>query len=233
MSGRTIAIGDVHGCSAALEALLDAVRPDADDTVIALGDYIDRGPDSKGVIEQFLALAGRCQLVPLKGNHEEMILQGLYNEPTRRCWLGCGGEEMLASYGWATDAPPWRRWDEAIPREHWAFLARCRNYHETATHLFVHAGCDPNLPMDQQPVEALRWQFTDAKVRPHRSGKTIVCGHTPQRSGVILDLGFLVCIDTNCHGGKWLTALEATSGEWWQANQRGELRRGRRNQTGG
>src|SRR5262245_37847694 len=71
---RTIAIGDVHGCSTALAALLDAIGPVESDTVVTLGDYIDRGPDSKGVIEQLIALEQRCRLVPLLGNHEEMIL---------------------------------------------------------------------------------------------------------------------------------------------------------------
>ncbi len=229
MPGRTIAIGDVHGCSAALAALVAALEPTADDMLIALGDYIDRGPDSRGVLEQLLALGQRCRLVSLMGNHEEMLLAALYNREMQRCWLSCGGVGMLASYGYTLDAPPWRPWHEAIPREHWAFLAGCPNYHETDTHIFLHAGYDPNQPMSQQSGEALRWQFTDARTaRPHCSGKTVVCGHTPQRSGTILDLGFLVCIDTYCHGGKWLTALEVGSGEWWQANQKGEVRRGRR-----
>jgi serine/threonine protein phosphatase 1 len=229
MPARTIAIGDVHGCSKALAALLEAVRPTALDTLVTLGDYIDRGPDSRLVLDQLIDLRQRCQLVPLLGNHEEMLLAALKDRTMLRCWLSCGGLEMLSSYGFRIEeAPPWRRWDEAIPREHWSFLAHCRNYHETATHLFVHGGCDPNLPMDQQPAEVLRWQFTDPlSARPHASGKIIVCGHTPQRSGEILDLGFLICIDTGCHAGKWLTALDVHSGQWWQANQRGEVRQGR------
>jgi serine/threonine protein phosphatase 1 len=228
VAGRTIAIGDIHGCSTALAALLDAIAPDRDDTVVALGDYIDRGPDSRGVIEQLLALAQRCRLVSLKGNHEEMLLESLHNQQTFRSWLGCGGVEMLASYGFTlATAPPWRRWDEAIPREHWAFLSRCVNYYETETHIFVHAGYDPNLPMDQQPTDTLRWQFTDNRTAgPHRSGKIAVVGHTPQRSGEVLDWLFLKCIDTGCHAGGWLTALEVHTGQAWQTNQRGE-RRGR------
>jgi serine/threonine protein phosphatase 1 len=227
MPGRTIAIGDVHGCSTALAALLDAIIPTADDTLVALGDYIDRGPDSRGVIDQLIVVGQRCRLIPLKGNHEEMILTGLYNREMLRLWLSCGGVEMLASYGHTPDASPWRRWDEAIPREHWAFLTACRNSHETDTHLFLHAGYDPNLPMSHQPGDLLRWGFVNARTaRPHCSGKTVVCGHTPQQGGNILDLGFLLCIDTHCHAGKWLTALDVHGGEWWQANQRGEVRRG-------
>jgi serine/threonine protein phosphatase 1 len=226
MPGRTIAIGDVHGCSAALAALLGAIQPGPEDTLVTLGDVIDRGPDSKGVIDQLLALGRRCRLVALKGNHEEMLLGGLYNKHMLKAWQEAGGVEMLASYGFAlATVPPWRRWDEAIPKEHWAFLARCVAYHETDTHIFVHASYDPALPLDQQPGEALRWWFADKnKARPHCSGKTAVVGHTPQQSGEVLDLGFLKCIDTFCHGGKWLTALEVGTGQLWQASQRGELR---------
>ena len=72
--GRIIAIGDVHGCSAALAALVQAIAPTPLDTLVFLGDYIDRGPDSRGVLEQVIALAERCIVVPLLGNHEEMLL---------------------------------------------------------------------------------------------------------------------------------------------------------------
>jgi hypothetical protein len=73
LAGRTIAIGDIHGCRDALAALIDAIGPGPDDTLVTLGDHIDRGPDSRGVIDQLLALASRCRLVPLLGDHEEMV----------------------------------------------------------------------------------------------------------------------------------------------------------------
>jgi serine/threonine protein phosphatase 1 len=226
MPGRTIAIGDVHGCSMALAALIDAIDPQPEDTLVALGDYIDRGPDSRGVLDQLIALRQRCRLIPLLGNHEEMLLGALGNRSVLQCWLGCGGVEMLASYDFSIrTAPPWRRWEESIPREHWTFLTRCANYYETDSHIFVHAGYVPDLPLDQQPGEALRWQFTDRRTaKPHCSGKVAVVGHTPQRSGEILDLEFLKCIDTNCHARGWLTALDVGSSRVWQANQRGQLR---------
>ena len=71
--GRTIAVGDIHGCSVALTAVLQAAAPQPEDTIITLGDHIDRGPDSRGVIERLLALAGRCRLIPLLGNHEMLL----------------------------------------------------------------------------------------------------------------------------------------------------------------
>src|SRR5262249_2732210 len=113
-----------------------------------------------------------------------------------------------------------------FPEPHRQFLANCRGYSETDTHLFVHAGFLAEMPMDEQPGEILRWRVTDAKtVRPHRSGKAAIVGHTPQLSGEVLDLGFLLCIDTNCVRGGWLTALETTTGRIWQANSKGRLRR--------
>src|SRR5439155_12753404 len=105
------------------------------------------------------------------------------------------------------------------------FLADCQPYHETDTHLFIHAGFLPELPMDQQPGEALRWRVTDARTAsPHYSGKVAVVGHTPQLNGEVLDLGFLVCIDTNCTRGGWLTALETDTGRVRQADRAGRLR---------
>jgi serine/threonine protein phosphatase 1 len=225
MPGRTIAIGDVHGCRLALAALLDAINPTADDTLVTLGDYIDRGPDSRGVLDLLIALDRRSRLVPLSGNHEEMLVAAARDHTALRTWLSCGGAEALRSYGWVLGGPR-RAVADWIPPRHWDFLAACRSYHETATHLFVHAGYVPELPLEEQPAVALRWRVTDAQTaRPHRSGKVAVVGHTPQWSGEVLDLGFLVCIDTNCHHGGWLTALEVRTGQLWQADRNGRLRR--------
>jgi serine/threonine protein phosphatase 1 len=224
MPGRTIAIGDIHGCSAALAALLEVVGPGPEDTLVTLGDYIDRGPDSRGVLDQLLALTRRCRLVPLLGNHEEMLLDALNDIAALRKWLTCGGADALRSYGWAAGGPR-RALADWFPPSHREFLAGCRPYLETETHLFLHAGFVPDLPMDRQPGQALRWRVTDAcTAARHCSGKVAVVGHTPQRSGEVLDLGFLVCIDTNCARGGWLTALDVDTGQIWQADRAGRLR---------
>lgn len=224
MAGRTIAIGDIHGCSAALGALIEAVAPGPEDTVVTLGDYINRGPDTRGVLDRLIALAGRCRLVPLLGNHEEMLLDALADITNLRRWLTCGGADTLRSYGW-TRGGPRRALADWVPEPHRKVLAGCRPYHETTTQLFVHAGYVPELPMNQQPGLALRWRVTDTRTAaPHHSGKVAVVGHTPQRAGEVLDLGFLVCIDTNCVRGGWLTALDTTTGRIWQADRTGRLR---------
>src|SRR4051812_11124030 len=98
MPGRTIAIGDIHGCSLALKAVIDAIDPVPDDVLVLLGDYIDRGPDSRGVLEQIIDLRLRCTVVPLMGNHEEMLLASFRDRTALRFWLSCGGREAIASY---------------------------------------------------------------------------------------------------------------------------------------
>ncbi len=222
MAGRTIALGDVHGCRDALAALIDAVQLDRDDTLVTLGDLIDRGPDSRGVLDRLIALAGRCRLIPLLGDHEEMMADALRDVAALRRWLSCGGAETLRSYGWAPGGPR-RALADWIPEKHRKFLAGCRPYYETVGHLFLHAGFVPELPMAQQPGQALRWRVTDSRTAvPHCSGKVAVVGHTAQLTGEVLDLGFLVCIDTNCARGGWLTALDTSSGRIWQADRAGD-----------
>jgi serine/threonine protein phosphatase 1 len=166
--------------------------------------------------------------VPLLGNHEELLLDALRDIGNLRRWLGLGGADTLLSYGWkpGTARQTLADW---IPAPHRAFLTRCRPYHETATHLFVHAGYEPELAMAEQTGVALRWRVTDAATAiPHHSGKTAVVGHTPQLSGEVLDLGFLVCIDTNCVRDGSLTALDVDTGQLWQADRSGKLRNGDR-----
>ncbi|QEL15997.1 metallophosphoesterase family protein [Limnoglobus roseus] len=224
MAYRTIAIGDIHGCLSALDALLDALQPDREDTLIFLGDYIDRGPYSRGVLDRILSLRDSCQLIPLLGNHEESLLDALRDSGNLRKWLALGGTDTLRSYGWAAGGPR-RALTDWFPKRHLQFLSDCRPYHETLTHLFLHAGYVPELPMADQPALALRWRVTQADTTlPHYSGKVAIVGHTPQRSGAILDLGHLVCIDTNCVRGGWLTALDTVSGHVWQTNNSGMLR---------
>jgi serine/threonine protein phosphatase 1 len=222
MAGRTIAIGDIHGCANALEALLDAIRPAPEDLVVTLGDHIDRGPDSRGVVERLIQLAGYSQLVSLQGNHEEMFANALRDRAAIRTWLECGGADTLRSYGWTLGTG--RFLADWFPSPHLAFLKSCRPYYETETHVFVHAGIVPDLPLDGQPDLALRWRVTySATAAAHCSGKVTVAGHTPQPNSEVLDLGFLVCIDTNCARGGRLTALDVGNGQVWQADGQGRL----------
>src|SRR5438128_1319674 len=95
---RTLAIGDIHGCLRAFDALLEEVDPQPGDVLVILGDYVDRGPDSKGVLDRMLALGERCRCLPLKGNHELMMLAGREDAEHFNEWLKSGGKQTLASY---------------------------------------------------------------------------------------------------------------------------------------
>jgi serine/threonine protein phosphatase 1 len=214
---RTIAIGDIHGCSAALATLLDAIDPQPDDCLVTLGDYIDRGPDSRAVIDQLIALSQRCQLVPLLGNHEWIMLRLRESAEVFDFWIrGCGGAATLASYGGRVDA---------IPASHWDFFASCQRYHQTDSHIFLHANYDPGLTLDELHDELLFWTHLHALPGKHYSGKTVIVGHTPQTNGEILDAGHLLCIDTWCFGNGCLTALDVENGAVWQAEKGGVLLR--------
>jgi serine/threonine protein phosphatase 1 len=218
MVPRTIVIGDIHGCSAALEALLGAIRPRPEDTIVTLGDYIDRGPNSRGVLDRLIDLGRRCRLVSLLGNHDEMLLDVRSGKCPIDWLLDIGGTTTLDSYGPGRDLG-------LIPEEHFEFLEGCPDFHETDTHIFVHAGYDPDLPMGEQPADLLRWEsLRDGIPGPHRSGKAVIVGHTSQKGGEVLDLGHLKCIDTFCYGGGWLTALDVHTGEVWQADRGGSMR---------
>jgi len=218
MSGRTIAIGDIHGYVDALNALLEAIVPEADDTIVALGDFVDRGPDSRAVIERLIELGRQCRLVPILGNHDELLLDvcrgSMYQMGN---WLLFGGDATLASYD--------GRVPNGVPQEHVDFLADCRDWHENERHFFVHGAYDHNRPLERQAWGQLRWQsLSEREPLAHCSGKTAIVGHTAQKTGEILDLGFIKCIDTWIYGDGWLTALDVDSGQVWQAGKEGELR---------
>jgi serine/threonine protein phosphatase 1 len=91
-------------------------------------------------------------------------------------------------------------------------------------HIFVHANLYADAALEDQPDFMLYWEKFDPAQGPHESGKIMVCGHTPQRSGVPVNVGHSVCIDTKAHGGGWLTCLDVASGRYWQANEQGETR---------
>jgi len=228
MPGRTLVLGDIHGCPAALDAVIEAADPRSEDTLIALGDYTDRGPDSRGVIDRLLALRERCRLIAIRGNHDLMFQGALeafqrnpdliaeaWSNPEMRLWLEVGGFETLDSYGTL----------DAVPEGHLAFLRALLDYYETDMHFFVHANYEPNRPLSAQPPDALFWtSLREFEPGPHISGKTAVVGHTSQKDGEVLDLGHLICVDTYCYGGGWLTLMDLESGQTWQADFDGRLR---------
>ena len=218
MSGRTIAIGDIHGYSQPLAALLAAIDPKPEDLIIPLGDFVNRGPDTPGTMKLLIELARHCRLAPLLGNHDGMLLAVRATGQRLEEWLSFGGAETLEAYG--VDSP------REIPEEHVRFLSNCFPFYETRTHLFVHASYLDDQPLVMLSGAVLRWEsLRRRQPGPHYSGKAAIAGHTSQKDGQILDLGHLTCIDTYCYGGYWLTALDVLSGQLWQADPKGQLRK--------
>jgi 3',5'-cyclic AMP phosphodiesterase CpdA len=217
---RLLAIGDVHGCARALETLLEEVAPGPEDVVVTLGDYVNKGHDVRGVLAALRRLREATTLVPLMGNHDETFLCALA-EPDD-LYLRSFGHRALSSYGLDS-----KRYLE-FPSEDRSFLADCAPSYETEAHLFVHANADPSRPLAQQEPHMLRYTRLDAAQPAHSSGKTLICGHSAQPDGRILDLGHTVGIDTYACGGQWLTCLDVNSGQLWQANEQGQRRSGHR-----
>ena len=213
---RTLAIGDIHGCYRSLAALELHAKFAADDRLITLGDYVDRGPDSRSVLQWLIDRDAGGKLIPLRGNHELMLIAARESERHRDEWIACGGDAVLASYG-ISDL-------DAIPNAHWRFLtSRLRSHWRTSTHFFVHANAYADIPLDEQPDFMLYWEsFGDPA--PHESGLTMICGHTAQRAGQPLDVGHAICIDTWACGRGWLTCLDVGARYCWQANESGDTR---------
>jgi serine/threonine protein phosphatase 1 len=218
MASRIIAVGDVHGCAAALRALVGIIQLQSDDTLVMLGDCVDRGPESRQVIDQVMELRDQCRLIPLLGNHEEMMLNYVDGKPQPDDWLEVGGAATMRSYGSSLDP-------QEIPPSHIEYIRTWGDYFETPSHFFAHGCYEPSRPLAKQYWPSMRWQSLKFGIPgPHVSGKTAILGHTSQKSGEVLDVGHLICIDTFCWGGGWLTALDITSGQTWQVDREGMSR---------
>jgi serine/threonine protein phosphatase 1 len=214
MSDRTFAIGDIHGCRIALETLCDSLNLQSADRVILLGDLVDRGPDSRGVIDYLLELDHTCDVVRIMGNHEEMMLNAFVSPDNFSRWMMVGGREAIESYGNQL---------ENVPLEHCQFLEGSCDYFETATEIFVHANLEPGVALEKQTKKWLRWQHLTGWEYPHESGKRVICGHTQQREGLPYAHDGWVCLDTGAYRGHPLTCLEVGPDIVHRADDEGTL----------
>ena len=214
------AIGDIHGCLTALKTIFHNQNIGINDQFIFLGDYVDRGPDSKGVIDWLIKNGKQYHFTFLKGNHEIMMLESRKSRQTLASWLGFGGHETLDSYGVADDV----NWQNKIPNAHWEFMENCKHYHEAGSFIFVHGGLEPGKLLEQQSDHYLFWKkfITPEMYAPN---KKVICGHTSRKNGKVADFGHTICIDTYAYGGQWLTCLNVETGEVLQANNKGEIRK--------
>ncbi|MEM8911112.1 MAG: serine/threonine protein phosphatase, partial [Planctomycetota bacterium] len=129
-----------------------------------------------------------------------------------------GGVETLESYGFDGTL-------DFLPESHARFFESLGDYYLTDEYFFTHAAYDPGLALENQSIEMLRWYSLRQGIpEPHPSGKTAVVGHTANHDGEIVDMGHLLCLDTYCYGGGWLTAADLSNRVVWQANQFGDMR---------
>jgi len=193
---RIIAIGDIHGCLFSLEKLIELINPEPDEQLVFLGDVIDRGNNSKKVIEYLIKLRSLYSCYFIMGNHELMFIDYLENRNPNE-WLLNGGQEMLKSYKNAEGI--------FFPDEHLKFVRNCQYFFETENYFFAHGGLDPELSIKNNLLyympEDFCWQrmhMQPSFLESNRYNweKTVVCAHTTVAEPVLLER--LIAIDTGC-----------------------------------
>lgn len=212
---RIFAIGDIHGCISNLMSIMDTIDIDVqNDALIFIGDYIDRGPDPKGVVDFVLELREKIEhVICLLGNHELMFLDYLHDKNVyKKMFLINGGDHTISSYGVVETAGKIR---VDVPENHMDFFTSLLPYYETEDYIFVHAGLRPAIPLEKQDMEDLIWIRHEFINSSYDFGKTVVFGHTPL-SQPLIDSN-KIGIDTGAvYGGK-LTCIELPKVRIYQA----------------
>ena len=217
------AVGDVHGRLDLLKSLVQAIARDAiagplegRPRLILLGDYVDRGPDSRGVLDYLLRMRGEAGLDVrlLLGNHEQALLDFLADPARGEAWMQIGGDATLRSYG---VTPPDQkadaeRWDEArsafaeaLPEAHLALLQELELVVQLADYAFVHAGVRPGVSLEAQSARDLLWIRGEFTRFTGSHGKVIVHGHSASESAQLLPNR--ICVDTGAYATGVLTAV--------------------------
>lgn len=221
------AVGDIHGQADPLRRLLAKCetyarhKPGNDVRYIFVGDYVDRGLAVRDVFEQLIAFNKTHDCVFLRGNHDQMLLDFLADpEATGPGWMDLGGRETLAGYG--VKVPPgWGKRDwtqvgsafrDAFPHEHYELIAQSRLRHEEGDFLFVHAGVNPNRPLDKQDDYDLMWIRDDFLRSSQPLPKMVVHGHTPTHGPVYTNNR--IGIDTGAYLTGVLTAVAIRASEF-------------------
>jgi serine/threonine protein phosphatase 1 len=200
---KLFAIGDIHGSFDKLQDLMQKIPIDfATDTLVFIGDYIDRGPGSVEVVDYLLDLKKRVpEIIFLKGNHEDMLEKYL-DGTDRFTYLLNGGQNTLDSYLSKTD----RTGSFPIPTEHMEFFRSLRLYYETEAYIFVHAGLRPKVPLASQESEDLLWIRDKFIYSKYNFGKPVVFGHTPLEKPLVERNK--IGIDTGAVYGNALTCVQ-------------------------
>ncbi len=222
---RIYAIGDIHGRADLLDRLAGRIeddlqsRPNPAALTVFVGDYVDRGLESRGVIERLSRGAFPTPIVTLRGNHEDAMLRFLDDAPVLAQWVNFGGLMTLASYGVDVGQEMWRGGAEAVqaaflknfPASHRRFLedtAYCAEYGE---YFFCHAGVRPNVPLDRQDPGDLMWIRYEFLNYRGDFGKVVVHGHTPHHK--VESLPNRINLDTHAFRSGVLTAVALEGAE--------------------
>jgi serine/threonine protein phosphatase 1 len=224
---RIYAIGDIHGRLDLLDRLLqmidadDAERGDVSTELIFLGDLVDRGPESRGVVERLMSITGKRPVRFLMGNHEEVLLRAAGGDVAAlRFLVRIGGKETLLSYGIAEEE--YRTLDyeqlsallvERMPQDHVEFLRGFESWIEIGDYLFVHAGVRPGVALEQQKSSDLCWIREDFLNHRDSFGRMVVHGHSITEA---VDLrSNRIGIDTGAFASDRLTAIGLEGRERW------------------
>lgn len=190
---QLIAIGDIHGCYKSLEALLEKLQPYYDRQFVFVGDYIDRGPDSKRVVDRLIEFQNEVDAVFLRGNHEQMMLDAIFRGSSH-LWMMNGGQTTLSSYNLNMHSID-------LPDDHLEFFKSTRLYYETEDYFFVHAGLSPAKTIeesleDNNEIREFLWERSHLNAFETPWEKTVVFGHTPRPNPLKKDN--MLGIDTGC-----------------------------------
>jgi serine/threonine protein phosphatase 1 len=218
---RLYVIGDIHGRSDLLDRMTAAItrdlgsRPSNECLTVTLGDYVDRGPDSRGVIERLIRNPFSMPYVALRGNHEHLFMSFLTDPSIGPTWRELGGLETLHSYGVAV-APLMmgksfdnaaQAFRQAVPESHVKFLSSLKDSLIVGNYFLCHAGVKPGVPLERQRPEDLLW-IRDVFLTSRKNfGKVVVHGHTPCEQPEVLPNR--INIDTGAYATGRLTCLVA------------------------
>jgi serine/threonine protein phosphatase 1 len=226
---RVYAIGDIHGCAALLDRMHRLIRADlashpvAEPGIIYLGDYCDRGPDSRGVYQRLIEPAADLPAaIALKGNHEEMFERFIREPDMFQAWRDLGGLETLASYGVDPKLLLMKRDYSAaqeallvqMPEAHRAFIAGLASSFSWGPYYFCHAGVRPGIPLDKQVPADLLWIRHQFLASQANHGRRVVHGHTPCDEPEVLPNR--INVDTGAYAtGRLTAAVLDTDGLRW------------------
>jgi len=214
LPGRLFVVGDIHGCSDELNIMLNHLEKNEglseDDYVVFIGDYIDRGPSSKQVVDSLISFHNRhSQAIFLRGNHEDMLLDFLGYEGTMgHSYLVNGGQATTQSYG-TRHAPSREEIGDVMPAAHLAFYLNLERYLIVGDYVIVHAGLNPLRDVRSQLNEDIFWIRDEFIQNIHNFGRIVVFGHTPYED-VLVHPPYKIGIDTGLVYGNKLSVVELT-----------------------